>query len=290
MNDMLAGLCSRCGLGEIKTAPTPVSGGLLHRMFRVETSRGVYAVKVLNPEVMARPTALRNMRMGEAAALAFAHRVPVCAAVDAAVHELDGAYFIIYPWVEGKSVFPPQITPEHCRIMGDVLGRIHTSGIRVAGMEKETTLRPPFDWPRGDDRLRQWDRHTLAALEKLQGRQVISHRDLDPKNVLWQGMTPCIIDWEAAGYVNPWQEMIEMLNYWAADEPMARAMLDAYGQHADLAAVPWTEAIQAGMDGMLGWLHYSMNRPGGEEQVRVTMKELEGYQARARLLLQWLKG
>ena len=34
-----------------------VSGGLLHKMYKVETDKGVYCVKVLNPEVMSRKEA-----------------------------------------------------------------------------------------------------------------------------------------------------------------------------------------------------------------------------------------
>ena len=51
----------------------------------------------------------------------------------------------------------------------------------------------------------------------LSQTMVISHRDLDPKNVMWNGSEPLVIDWEAAGYVNPYQEFLEVLNYWADD-------------------------------------------------------------------------
>lgn len=47
--------------------------------------------------------------------------------------------------------------------------------------------------------------------------QVISHRDLDPKNVMWDGMNPYLIDWEAAGPVNPYQEFLEVALYWVDD-------------------------------------------------------------------------
>ena len=51
--------CENYGLGGV-LALRPVSGGLLHKMYRVETTSGIYAVKVLNPEIMQRPTALQN--------------------------------------------------------------------------------------------------------------------------------------------------------------------------------------------------------------------------------------
>ena len=62
-----------------------------------------------------------------------------------------------------------------------------------------------------------WNQKILNAKAILSKEKVISHRDLDPKNVMWKGNSPFIIDWEAAGYVNPYQELLEVLNYWADD-------------------------------------------------------------------------
>ena len=220
----------------------------------------------------------------------------VCASLGGVV-ECDGAYFIIYPWAEGRSVFAPEITVEHCRIMGDVLGRIHRADVRIPGVEPELDLRQPFDWSLVEDgRVAAWDAAALEGLRRLRAVQVISHRDLDPKNVLWQGMQPCIIDWEAAGYVNPWQELIELLIYWADDEEKARAMIAAYGAHRALHEADWDAALAAGMDGMLGWLHYNLrrakglegstpqDRTEGEAHVRGTLAELEQYEQRAAFL------
>ena len=289
-DQMLNKLLAAYGLGKCISRPEAVSGGYLHRMFRAETGRGVFAVKALNPEIMARPQALDNMRLGEAAALALAEQVPLCAALEGRVTPVEGRYFMVYLWAEGKSVFPPQITVEHCRAMGDVLGRIHREDITVEGMQRADEPRAPLDWTCcPDENVRAWDAAVVEAQARLLGRQVISHRDLDPKNVLWQGMTPCIIDWEAAGYVNPWQELVELINYWADDEPKARAMIAAYGAHVDLRCADWPAALAASMDGMLGWLHYNLHRAGGEEHVQPTLDELHRYAARMEELQTWLE-
>lgn len=292
MNENIAKLCREQGLGELLAAPVPVNGGYLHKMLRVETARGIFAVKALNPDIMMRPEAIGNMRRGER----INSELNGCASLNGVV-EVDGAYFIIYPWVEGASVFAPEITAEHCRIMGDVLGRIHRSDVRIPGVEPEEALRQPFDWTLMEDaRVAAWDAAALEGLRRLRAVQVISHRDLDPKNVLWQGMQPCIIDWEAAGYVNPWQELIELLNYWADDEAKARAMIAAYGEHMALHDADWDAALAAGMDGMLGWLHYNLrrakglegstpqDRTEGEAHVRGTLAELEQYEERTTFL------
>ena len=299
MNEKIAKLCRGQGLGELLAAPAPVSGGYLHKMLRVETARGIFAIKALNPDIMMRPEALGNMRRGERIndELGMMNdELNVCASLSG-VAEVEGSDFIVYPWVEGASVFAPEITVEHCRIMGDVLGRIHRAEVRIPGMEPETDLRQPFDWSLMEDgRVAAWDAAALEGLRRLRAVQVISHRDLDPKNVLWQGMRPCIIDWEAAGYVNPWQELIELLNYWADDEEKARAMIAAYGAHRALHEADWDAALAAGMDGMLGWLHYNLrrakglegstpqDRTEGEAHVRGTLAELEQYEQRAAFL------
>ena len=52
---MIEQLIKRYNLGDITGDILPVSGGLMHKMFKVQTSTGIYAVKCLNPEIMKRP-------------------------------------------------------------------------------------------------------------------------------------------------------------------------------------------------------------------------------------------
>ena len=66
MNDKITKLMNRCDLGEVTAEIKPVSGGLMHRMYKVQTSSGIYAVKCLNPEIMKRPTARENCAVAEA--------------------------------------------------------------------------------------------------------------------------------------------------------------------------------------------------------------------------------
>ena len=58
-------LMDQCGLGEIEGEILPVSGGLMHKMFKVQTTTGTYAVKCLNPEIMSRPDAMKNYSEAE---------------------------------------------------------------------------------------------------------------------------------------------------------------------------------------------------------------------------------
>lgn len=99
-------------LGEVIGEPVEVKGGLLHKMFRVCTSSGSYAVKVLNSEIMKRPTALKNTINSEKIAALFANSIPVVAALTVdgkQIHEKDGCYYMVFNWIDGKSIFAPDI-------------------------------------------------------------------------------------------------------------------------------------------------------------------------------------
>ena len=53
-------LCKNYNLGTLKREPEMVTGGLMHKMYHVSTD-GEYAIKVLNPNIIKRTEALKNM-------------------------------------------------------------------------------------------------------------------------------------------------------------------------------------------------------------------------------------
>lgn len=323
MNTKLQSLCGALGLGRLTEPPQRITGGLLHRMYRVCTARGNYAVKALNPDIMARPEAPQNMIRSEQIAHALRDTVPLAAALrfdGQALLEHHGDYYLIYPWQEGLSVFPPEITADHCRKIGALLGKIHAADVQIPGMEQADAPRTLY--PRASllhtaeqshpacaallkdrlDALCRWDERALTAQRILARQQVISHRDLDPKNVLWHCGQPCIIDWEAAGRVNPQQELMEVIQYWTGGSPALRsALMEGYARTGMPFTAPWATVLDASRDGMLGWLHYNLRRALGLEgssasdreeglqQTALTLEELERHAAQAPQMECWLQ-
>lgn len=318
-------LMESLGLGTVLADPTQVTGGLLHKMYRVDTDKGTYAVKVLNPEIMRRPTALQNTMNSEKIAAAFQSFILVVAALEIdgkQIHEWNGAYYMIFDWLEGASIFPPMITPENCSAIGAVLGKIHSKKLTIEGVLPEEDGAVMFAWDKYGEQLaayetevwairlqealpdiKAWNQAACDAREVLAKKMVISHRDLDPKNVMWNGDSPWIIDWEAAGYVNPYQELLEVMNYWADDgkggllKEHFDALLDAYTQYVKTENVDWDSVFAGSYMGMLGWLEYNVKRALrmeadtaeeaqlGKEQVLGTIGALYDYREK----LKWMK-
>lgn len=327
MKENIESLCIKYNLGCLQNTPQPVTGGLMHKMYHVVTNQGEYAIKVLNPDIMQRAEALRNMINSEKVSNKLKNTIPLIAAESFQgqnIIELDGSYYMIFHWLDGKSVFPPEISEYHCGQIGSVLGKIHAANISVNGMEKNESGRKAYEWnvllekaweqnlgccsilKNNLPDIMQWDKCVVSGWEEISRNQVISHRDLDPKNVMWKDNQPYIIDWEAAGYVNPFQELIEVLNYWIVDETgkydKAKfvAIMQAYTESMDISNVNWEIVLGCSFDGMLGWLEYNLKRAlglegtgagdrqeGGKQTVG-TMKELQKFAAQIAELKDWI--
>lgn len=305
-----------CGLCQVTGEPSLVSGGLMHSMYAVETKGQKYAVKKMNPMVMAREGVYGHVSNSEQIGIELMRVVPGVPALlfeGKPIIEFEGDYYIVFHWKEGASIFPPNISPQNCAKIGEVLGRIHRLDFRYDALTKEQQRAPKYDWERYIELgvasnaswlceakeilslLIEWNDAMIKAANVLSQNQVISHRDMDPKNVMWQGGQPLLIDWEAAGYVNPYQELLELLSYWADDgkggliRENFDALLNAYCQVTNIEDADWEIVFAGGYSGLLGWLDYSFKRSLGletgseeerllgTEQVVATIQELKNY-------------
>ncbi|GAA0418903.1 hypothetical protein GCM10008934_07130 [Virgibacillus salarius] len=145
------------------------------------------------------------------------------------------------------------------------------------------------------DKLYEWDTKSKKATEILSKETVISHRNLDPKNVMWNQGRPMIIDWESAGYINPVQDLIETAVYWSDNgsqniiEDRFLAFLEGYKNNYGELQADWILVLEAGYLGKLGWLEYNLKRSLrmgcsdeeeqklGTTQVKETITELKQY-------------
>ncbi|WP_211220781.1 hypothetical protein [Paenibacillus terrigena] len=132
-------LCAILQLGEMIGAPEELTGGLLHRMYVLETSQGKYAVKALNPQIMNRPTAMQNIIKSEIIANIASKNVPALPAKQfngTSVQQIDHQCYLIFDWVEGRSLKPNEISIFHCEKMGKIIADIHMTDFSVIGTDE----------------------------------------------------------------------------------------------------------------------------------------------------------
>jgi len=311
------GICSFPA--EIQT----LAGGHLHRMYAVTLGNGEkLAVKALNPGVMARPDAMRNFVVSEEIASLAAEAIPAVPARrfgGRAVQECGGQYYLVYGFTEGQSRYGSDLPCGACPKMGEILYRLHRLDVSSVEFPEESAEIPePRDWAVYLSRDAVWYRDLAEHLEKLhewdercrragaaQSKTAVSHRDLEPKNVLWCGDEPRIIDWEAAGKVDPWHDLFENAVYWAKDpdgtidRTRFVGFIGGYiGNLEKRPSVDWQSAADAGF-GLLDWLEYNLKRSLGiecadeeerrlgTEQVTETLKLLDRYDRSVPQLVRW---
>ncbi|RKN85212.1 phosphotransferase family protein [Paenibacillus ginsengarvi] len=282
-------LCEKLQLGQLTGTPKALQGGLLHRMFAVQTSLGKYAVKALNPEIMSRPTAMPNMiRSEQIAHIAAAGGIPALPAKrfgGASLQCLDDQFYLVFDWLEGRCLKPHEIRSTHCEIMGAIFADLHRTDFSELGITKrEAAPIQPTDWSsyarqgRANrsvwadmlldtmDQLYEWKEKAIRAAQLLAEDNVISHGDLDSKNVMWNGEKPVLIDWEASGAIHPMQNLTETALYWSETESgdldceRLFAFLSAYRRRFGPFDADWPIVLDYSLLGLLGWLEYSLKR------------------------------
>ncbi|MCA1060181.1 phosphotransferase [Rossellomorea aquimaris] len=312
-------------LGDWITDPKKVSGGLLHTMYAVETTKGKYAVKALNPSILKRPDALGNYIRSEQIARMASENIPALPAVTYngdAIQKVDDVWFLVFDWVEGRSIKAGEIGMDHCEVMGAILADIHRADFQGLDLEKEEEeVRPSIDWhyylQKGQDvkeewlevfkgsieNLEEWDARARKAEARLGSDSVISHRDLDPKNVMWVKGKPILIDWESAGYIHPMHDLVETALYWSgtSDQDKFSAFITGYQRKLGGLKANWEVVLAKGFSGKLLWLEYNLKRSLrmectdeeerrlGTMQVIETIQELGEYENRIPVLWRWLK-
>ena len=288
----IAKLFSTRGLGEVLLPVTPVSGGLMHRMFRVNTPGRSYAVKHLNPGIMKRPEAMDNYRRAESLEGILEEAgipiVPALAFNGRKMQELDGEFYYIFPWQNGRITDGYGITAEQCRLAGNIQGRIHA--LRPKRINRPEPILSRIDWQgyAGEaDRLQNAAAPLLKenlglldyaqdavnrARQALPGIECITDEDMDPKNVMWDNGKPVVIDLECLDYGNPVSHALQLSLQWSGiticglKPGLQRAFFEGYLDAYDNGFRDYGSVLGLAYT-WIEWLEYNITRAlGGPDE------------------------
>ena len=221
-------------LGRITAPITAVSGGFMHRMYKVCTANHIYAVKHLNCEIMKRPAAMDNYKKAERLeAILEEAGIPIVPALTfngKKMQELLGNYFYIFEWHDGNITDWNNITSEQCRKAGNIQGRIHA--IETKQSEPSEPELSIIDWNeylaksaeckevesllKENLPLFEYAQSEInKARQSLPNITTIIDEDMDPKNVMWDNGEPVVIDLECLDYGNPVSSAIQLSLQWS---------------------------------------------------------------------------
>src|SRR3990167_4487864 len=243
--------CEAYQIGRRLSEPIPCVGGLLHRVYQFDTSKCQFVIKFLNPAICSRPSYLDRYRITECIAGELSKHTSV---INAMLYQ-NNPFFIfndetvmVFSYVKGKPLMQNKIRPYHVKQIAHALSK---------------QLQNCF--PMLEFILKNISKHEGILKNNL----VISHRDCDPKNVLWDADDHFyIIDWESAGLINKKKDVIATAIYWSLDDSFKinldhlSVFLKAYQEENP--NVICRDEIEAGFYGFmgdwLGWLEFNLLR------------------------------
>ena len=311
IEELLANLTRECDLGEIIEDVVPVSGGFMHRMYKVTTDKGIYAVKHLNAEIMKRPNVFDNYERAEKIeAILEQSDIPMVPALvlrGKKMQQMEGQFFYVFRWQNGKITDWNNISKSQCNMAGNILGRIHA--IEPKNVEAEPSEVSRIDWQGYVQKAKEEDSVIAILLEEkkelfsyaerqlnnaraaLPAMQCLSNEDMDPKNVMWENGSPWVIDLECLDYGNPVAHVMILALQWAGtvtdslDVDKLVAFFEGYLEAYDNGFRGYGNIVGVAYN-WVDWLEYNIQRALGNcvdeaeqelgiSEVRNTIRRME---------------
>lgn len=276
------------GLGNHIAVVESVSGGFMHRMYKVKTDRGIYAVKHLNSEIMKRPDAQENYaRAEQIERILEKNNIPIVPALvlgGKKMQNIDGQFFYVFKWHKGQIADWNHITKEECYKAGNILGRIHA--IEPRKVEWKSLPPSQIDWQSYRMEAKKKDSEIASLLEQneelltlaekelnrarasLPAMLCLSNGDMDPKNIMWENGTPWVIDLECLDYGNPVLDALQLALQWSGivtcdmDINKMLAFFDGYLEAYDNGFRGYGEIVGVAYT-WVEWLEYNIQRALG---------------------------
>lgn len=301
--ELLNKICRQYDLGTLECQPVPLKGGFMHKMQSLFTTTGKYAVKLLNPYVMQRETAMENYRMAESLEQKLEqNNIPILPAMvfnDQKMQKIDDQFFYLFKWYDGKALKSEEIQKHHCEKIGSLLAEIHKLEQKEATCNRDEIL---VDWDfyinqladknKELHRLLKENRTLLyesqkignAAIKKIPPILSICHNDMDSKNVLWAENDCLIIDLECLSYSSPIMEAYELALCWSGyekcniDFDLFNCFIGSYAKAGGNLTSDF-ETLYNSNQGRLEWLEYNVKRSLGiecsEEEIETGVSEVK---------------
>jgi aminoglycoside phosphotransferase (APT) family kinase protein len=184
-----------------------VHGGFANRMYRLDTDLGSFAVKELD---LAGRAAFHVEDVFRFERAAFAAGIPMPEPISAGRHTL------VHRWVEGEKVPEAPVSAAFAFEIGEILARIHALGVAWPHPPAEEPA--ARDWPELAERAaatgQPWAGELAAHVGTFlaiadfvdtcerPGPVVLTHRDIQPWNLLARDGRPVVLDWELSGMLD----------------------------------------------------------------------------------------
>lgn len=284
-HDLFVKMCQLYYLGDLIGDPEPVKCGLLNFMWKITTQKGSFAIKVMHPhQKRSEQDYIISEKIATIMALHGIPAIPALTLGGQTVQTINDLKVLIFDWVEGKTLLPDPAPVQQAKIMGTQFAKMHllklqlpeltASAHHYIGQEKwqhlakiatEKKISFADKLLSNIDQLLAWESLYQQSKLALGRYELASHRDLNPKNIIWINSTsPKIIDWEWAGLINPDMEALSAALEWSGllslqfSASSYKAFLQGYYQAGAKISVDPINALHNSLGKWLDWLAFNI--------------------------------
>ena len=316
---MFEKICNELNLGKVIELNN-VLGGITNQMYKVITTKGTYAVKIINKNRFKDSiNLLDEIENSEVIAnIASKNGVNAVCALEfngRYIQQIDNYYFLIYDWIPGKIKLTKEINLENVRAVAYQQALLHQINVNDFNFNNKIEKYKFNDYEKYYDLLKNRNEQYLAVFKqkyeefikmykniydnylKLNEKLVFAHRDLNRKNIIWNNEVPYIIDWETAKLSYPSIDFFNSIWFLSNDveENKFYEYAKTYLSNNDINI---ENGVYAGIIEECNWLYFSLSRlfsnDPNEVQLGITsiessLKEIFNYYNNIPLMLKLLK-
>lgn len=283
-------------LGELVSSPQKLTGGLTHQMYAITTDKNKYAIKILNPKIMQKSSAISNFKRAQELELVLQkNKLPIIPALvfnQEKMQKIGDVYFYVYDYYQGKRLKPEQINKMHCRKISSLLAKIHQIDVKKQKYSKKSVK---INWDYYLKKINHQEicdllRKNIAllddllkkanqAIDRIPSILTICHRDMDSKNVLWLGDECRIIDLECLDYDSPFLEVYELALSYSGyqngniDYELFTDFMLSYFGNGGYKILNWQDVHDCNL-GMFEWLEFNLNRLTDNDDIDIAIQQV----------------
>ncbi|MDI9819224.1 MULTISPECIES: phosphotransferase enzyme family protein [unclassified Legionella] len=252
-------------------AITVLKGGLQHQTDLIELGdHSKWVCKKLSKQIWLGTMSRQRLELtNDIAGRAAESVMAVTAKYQGNLSGFGEACFQIFPYCEGKII--GAVKESQAFSLGKMLARLHL--LSLPGDEAEGF--PPVCLPQTQSHP-PWLSSLVDQCNHYRfyraNQRVVSHRDLHLGNIVWRDeQTPCLIDWESAGLIHPFVELIGLATNCSGlaatgfNKALFQAVVSGYGQQAGKIPTPDPILWEMALHSWLLWYAYNLNRAWNEE-------------------------
>jgi thiamine kinase-like enzyme len=217
--------------------PEPLLGPVTHisPLTLGQSGARVYAVSTPRGEFVLRVQASRLDSASFTQQLRILRRAAEAGVAPAIVHVDEAALAVVSVRVAGMPVAGALGDPtRRAAVIASVIDQLRTlhalDPTRVAESDPVGFIRAAWDACRSRPAFPPWadaigaQLEATAAMLANDSRRVVSHNDVNPHNVIWDGARAWLVDWEASGLLHPYYDLATFALFLRIDDDAALAI------------------------------------------------------------------